>query len=201
MQKWQSFIVLIGLLLFLTACSDPYEAIEPNMDEEVADFNFTTQDNGSLSREDLNGTWWIADFIFTNCTSVCLPMTTNMSTLQDKLKEENIDIELVSFTVDPDYDQPDVLKKYAMSYDADLSNWNFLTGYDFQTIRELSIKSFRSIVQAPKGNDDQVMHGTNFMLVTPEGQIIKSYDGVSPSGIDDIVKDLKTIEMMNQGGQ
>lgn len=193
MKKHQILILLTGLLLLLAACSDPYKAIEPNMDEEVADFTFTTQDNKSFSLEDLSGKWWIADFIFTNCTSVCLPMTTNMSTLQDKLKKENIDVQLVSFSVDPDYDQPDVLKDYAAIYDADLSNWTFLTGYDFQTIRELSIKSFRSLVQAPKGKDDQVMHGTGFMLVTPEGKIIKSYDGVSPAEIDDIVEDLKTL--------
>src|SRR5690625_7542927 len=95
----------------------------------------------SLSLEDLNGSWWVADFVFTNCTTVCLPMSTNMSALQDKLAEENIDVQLVSFSVDPDYDQPEVLREYAEDYEADLSNWTFLTGYDFQTIRELSIKS------------------------------------------------------------
>lgn len=200
MKKGKVLIGMISLLLLLTACGDPYKAIEPNMDEEVADFNFTTQDHESLSLDDLHGTWWIADFIFTNCTSVCLPMTTNMSALQDKLKEENIDVQLVSFSVDPDYDQPEVLREYAEMYDADLSNWTFLTGYDFQTIRELSIKSFRSLVQAPKGKDDQVMHGTAFMLVTPEGEIIKSYDGVSPNEMNDIVDDLKTIEKVNKGG-
>lgn len=200
MRKRQILIVTVGLLLFLTACGDPYKAIEPNMDEEVADFNFTTQDNESFGLKDLDGTWWIADFIFTNCTSVCLPMSSNMSALQDKLKDENIDIQLVSFSVDPDYDQPDVLKEYAEMYDADLSSWTFLTGYDFQTIRELSIKSFRSLVQAPERNSDQVMHGTAFMLVTPDGQIIKSYDGVAPSEIDVIVEDLKTIKEMKLGG-
>ncbi len=200
MKKWQLTIVFLGLLLFLSACGNPYKAIEPNMDEEVADFNFTTQDNESFALEDLDGTWWIADFIFTNCTSVCLPMSSNMSALQDKLKKENIDIQFVSFTVDPEYDQPEILKEYAEMYDADLSNWTFLTGYDFQTIRELSIKSFRSLVQAPERNSDQVMHGTGFMLVTPEGQIIKSYDGVSPGEMDIIVEDLKTIEKINVGG-
>jgi protein SCO1/2 len=123
-----------------------------------------------------------------------------MSLLQDKLKEENIDIQLVSFSVDPDFDQPEVLKEYAAMYDADLNNWSFLTGYDFQTIKELSIKSFRSLVQAPERNSDQVTHGTGFMLVTPEGKIIKSYDGLSPSEMDVIVEDLRTINKMNAGG-
>ena len=123
-----------------------------------------------------------------------------MSALQDKWAEENIDIQLVSFSVDPDYDQPEVLREYAEDYEADLSNWTFLTGYDFQTIRELSIKSFRSPLPVPDEGDDQVMHGTLFYLVTPEGQIIKSYDGVAPSEMDDIVDDLKTIEQLNVGG-
>lgn len=200
MKKGKVLIGMISLLLLLTACGDPYKAIEPNMDEEVADFNFTTQDHESLSLDDLHGTWWIADFIFTNCTSVCLPMTTNMSALQDKLKEENIDVQLVSFSVDPDYDQPEILREYAEDYDADLSNWTFLTGYDFQTIRELSIKTFRSPLPVPDRGDDQVMHGTLFYLVTPDGQIIKSYDGVAPSEMDIIVEDLKTIKEMNLGG-
>src|SRR5699024_8943903 len=198
--KRQLVFVIIGLLLILSACSDPYKEIEPNMDEKVADFNFTTQDNEHFSLDDLNETWWIADFIFTNCTSVCLPMSTNMSALQDELKEKNIDIQLISFSVDPDYDQPEVLSDYAAEYDADLSNWTFLTGYDFQTIRELSIKSFRSPLPVPEGNTDQVMHGTSFYLVTPEGKIIKSYDGVSPSEIDNIIDDLETIEQLNAGG-
>lgn len=200
MMKRQLVFILAGLLLLLSACGDPYKAIEPNMDEKVADFDFINQDNENFSLDDLKGTWWIADFIFTNCTSVCLPMSTNMSALQDKLKENDIDVQLVSFTVDPDYDQPEILREYAEEYDADLSNWTFLTGYDFQTIRELSIKSFRSPLPVPERNTDQVMHGTAFMLVTPEGQIIKSYDGVSPSEIDIIIDDLNTIEKMNKGG-
>lgn len=199
-MKKQLVFALISLIFILSACSDPYKEIEPNMDEKVADFNFTTQNNESLSLEDLKGTWWIADFVFTNCTTVCLPMSTNMSALQDKLAEENIDVQLVSFSVDPDYDQPEVLREYAEDYEADLSNWTFLTGYDFQTIRELSIKSFRSPLPVPDEGDDQVMHGTLFYLVTPEGQIIKSYDGVAPSEMDDIVDDLKTIEQLNVGG-
>src|SRR5690625_2390458 len=148
MKKQRLVIVLIGLILILSACGNPYKEIEPNMDEKVADFNFTTQDNESLSLEDLNGSWWVADFVFTNCTTVCLPMSTNMSALQDKLAEENIDVQLVSFSVDPDYDQPEVLREYAEDYEADLSNWTFLTGYDFQTIRELRSEEHTSELQS-----------------------------------------------------
>lgn len=192
------YLVILSLLIFLVACGSDYQAIDPTMNERVADFEFTTQDNETLSLNDLQGKWWIADFIFTNCTSVCLPMTSNMSSLQTKAKAINIDIQFVSFSVDPDYDQPEVLKEYAKEYRADLNNWSFLTGYDFQTIKELSIKSFRSLVKEPDRNSDQVTHGTGFMLVSPEGKVIKSYDGISSSAMDDILNDLITIEHMEK---
>src|SRR5699024_8783779 len=83
------------------------------------------------------------------------------------------DAQLVSFSVDPERDTPDVLKEYAKDYDADLDNWTFLTGYDFQTIKELSIKSFQSLLEEAPEDSDQVTHDTRFYLVTPEGKVNK----------------------------
>ncbi len=184
--------IIIGLSIFLTACGD--YPIETTMSQDVDEFEFTTQDNGTLSLNDLNGEWWVADFIFTNCTTVCLPMTSNMANLQTKLSEEGIDAQLVSFTVDPDYDSPEVLKAYGERYDADFSNWNFLTGYDFDTIKELSIKSFKNMVAAAPEGTDQVTHGTSFFLVSPEGEVIKNYSGVESKAMDTIVQDLKAVQ-------
>lgn len=185
-------ILFIGLSLFLVACGK--EEIETNMSDTVRDFDFTTQDNESLSLNDLEGKWWVTDMIFTNCTTVCLPMTNNMVLLQDMMAEEGLDdVQLVSFSVDPDYDTPEVLKEYAEDYDADLSNWSFLTGYDFETIREMSVKSFRSLLQEPEPGDDQVTHGTRFYLVDPEGNVIKNYSGTESAELDNIIDDLKVV--------
>jgi len=180
------------LILTLTACGG--SQIETNMSEKITDFEFTTQDNETFGLDDLKGNYWVADFVFTNCTTVCLPMTTNMSYLQDQINEEGLeDVELVSFSVDPDYDTPEVLKEYAEDYEADLSNWTFLTGYDFDTIKELSIKSFKNMVQeAPEGSD-QVTHGTSFFLVDPDGKVIKAYQGTDKEDMDNILEDLKEV--------
>lgn len=191
MKRFSILFLFISISLLLAACNG--EPIETNMSEEVQDFEFTTQDNETLTLSDLEGEYWIADFIFTNCTTVCLPMTANMSLLQDKLKEEGIDVTLVSFSVDPEYDTPEVLKEYGESYDADFSNWHFLTGYDFETIKELSIGSFKSLVAEPPEGSDQVTHGTNFFLVNPEGKVIKNYNGVEQGTMDSIVNDMKKI--------
>lgn len=190
-MKYFKGAFFILFILFLGACGAEIESNMPE-DSTVADFEFTTQDGDTLSLDDLKGEWWIADFIFTNCTTVCIPMTTNMVTLQEMMKEEDLDAQLVSFSVDPDVDTPEVLTNYAAGYGADLSNWTFLTGYDFETIKELSIESFYAdLRQEP--DSDQVTHVVRFYLVNPEGEIIKNYSGTNLDEIKAIVEDLKKV--------
>ncbi len=191
-QKVRLYLFIV-VVLFSVGCQAKLP-IETNLSEEVGDFSFTNEQGEEISRDDLKGNWWIADFIFTNCTTACLPMTTNMSTLQDRLKEENIDIQLVSFSVDPNFDTPEVLKAYGDEYGADFTNWHFLTGYDFQTIKELSIKSFRAMLQEPELDDDQFIHDTRFFLIDPKGNIVKGYSGLESKNVELIIDDLLLLE-------
>lgn len=162
------------------------------MSETMQPFEFTTQDNQKLSLEELKGEWWVADTIFTSCETVCPPMTANMARLQSKIKKESLNVQLVSFSVDPANDTPEKLKEFAKQFQADFSNWSFLTGYDFITIKELSIKSLRSLVKrAP--NSDQVTHGTSFFLINPKGEVIKRYNGLQAKEMDKIVSDLNEV--------
>lgn len=210
MQKKYFFIVTIIILAaLLAACGEESEdennsgqaeemddeyGIDANIDTEVESFSFTDQNDETFDLEDLEGKWWVADLVFTNCTTVCLPMTTNMSSLQDKLSDEDIEADLVSFSVDPDNDTPDVLKEYAEEYDADESNWHFLTGYDFETIEDISVDTFQMGLAPPPEGEDQVTHGTRFFIIDPEGQVIKSYDGQKSDNMDEIVEDLKAAQ-------
>lgn len=100
-------------------------------------------------------------------------MSFHISELQQELNREDIELPFVSFRADPDYDHPEVLKEYGEQYDADFDRWTILTGYDFQTIKELSIKSFRVLLKEPEDGSNQVMHDARFFLVNPEGEVIK----------------------------
>jgi|SRR5699024_2630740 len=192
MRKWIGFIMLAGLLA-LAGCGG--DNVETTMSEEVEDFEATTQDGDTLARDDLLGTWWVADFVFTNCTTVCPPMTRNMKVLQDRLNEAGVEnYHLVSFSVDPDRDTPEVLKEYAEEHGADLATWTFLTGYDFDTIKDFSINSFKNLVAPPPEGDDQVTHGTAFFLVNPDGEVVKSYSGTEADEMDQIAEDLKNFQ-------
>lgn len=192
MYKFLRLLTVATFIIILTACGS--KDIETNMSSKVNAFEAITQDEEAFTEAELEGQWSVVNFIFTNCTTVCLPMSRNMSFLQDNIVDEGIEnVQLISFSVDPEVDTPEVLRDYAEEYNADLDMWSFLTGYDFEDIREISIKSFKSMLQPPMPDDDQVGHGTRFFLVNPEGEVVKNYSGTTQDEMDAILVDLKAV--------
>lgn len=181
-------ILVLFLTLFLVACGDK---IETNMSEAMVDFEFTTQDEEKLGLDDLKDDWWVANFMYTNCRTVCPRTTANLAELQQVLKEDGLHPQIVSFSVEPSYDQPEVLKEYAEGYDADLDTWSFLTGYEFETIKEISEGTFKTVLE--EGAVGQRSHGYSFFLVDPDGNIVKKYDGMSADSLDLLMNDLKAV--------
>ncbi|MBM7630969.1 SCO family protein [Geomicrobium sediminis] len=196
MMKKHGFI-FIGFLLLLTACQgQDIEDVQGITDIseanwEVESFEYKNQDREPFGLGDLEDGYWIANFIFTRCPTVCNTMTPNMVILQEAVLENDIDVEFVSFTVDPSYDNPEVLTEYASTYGVSQENWTFLTGYDDEEIRELSEGSFRQEMKDdPEGND--IIHGVNFFLITDEQEIIRLYDGMN-TPVDEVITDLEQI--------
>ena len=177
----------IFLLLFLiSGCG--HKVTNP-LNLKINDFTFTNQDNEQVSLTDYQEKVWIADFIFTNCTTVCIPMMSNMVNLQDELNNRSLDIDFVSFTVDPEFDKPEVLKSYAEEYHVDFSNWNFLTGYSQTDLENFAMNSFKTYAKKT-ALDEQVIHATSFFLVDKNGVVMKEYSGLDIL-VDDIIKDIQ----------
>lgn len=188
-QKFLPIVVSLFLLFSLAACGSD----KPNeLNWKVSDFTFTNQDGQPVGLANLKGKVWLASFIFTNCTTVCPPMTANMSLIQRDLKEQGIEAQLVSFSVDPEMDNPEVLKEYGSKFQADFSNWHFLTGYTQQEIEAFARDSFKTPVQKTTASD-QVTHGTSFYLVDQEGTIVKKYSGSHDTPYEEIVKDVAAL--------
>jgi protein SCO1 len=185
-----TFIVLI--VLILGACSG--NEFKPDYKLKIEPFTFINQHNEKVSLDDLKGEVWLAQFVFTNCTTVCGPMMVNMANLQDELIKEKVeDYKIVSFTVDPAVDSPEVLQGYLDVFaPSDESKWEMLTGYKQDEIAEIARKSFATIV-ADDPNSDQVTHGVNFALVNQEGLVVKLYNGNDDVPYDEIVKDMKAL--------
>lgn len=183
--------ILILFTLFLAACGQ--KELEDPVDWETGSFEATTQAKESFSMESMEGKVWIADFVFTSCNTVCPPMTRNMAQLQKKMEEEGVDVEFVSFSIDPTVDDPKKLKSFGKEQGVDFSNWTFVTGYNQQTIESFAKDSFHIIVDKPEGQD-QVTHGTQFFLVDEKGTIKKYYDGVQDVPYEQIVEDAKIVK-------
>jgi protein SCO1 len=108
---------------------------------EVPDFALIERSGQSVTRADLLGKVWIASVIFTRCVEECPLVSNHMARLQDVFTAES-DVRLVSITVDPAYDTPEVLTRYAQSFAAQPQRWLFLTG-DKATIYRLVREGFR----------------------------------------------------------
>lgn len=137
----------------------------------VAEFNLTERSNKPLGLADLKGKIWIADFIFTTCPGPCPILTQKMSQLQTAMQYAD-DVKLVSFSVDPERDTPEVLSQYADSYGAQPDKWYFLTG-DKKEIYNFAIKSLKLSITE---EDNQIIHSTMFVLVDKHGHIRGYYN-------------------------
>lgn len=199
MRKFLTLSFILSVIFLLSACSSDGFKAEHNV--KVLPFAFTNQNEEEVTLEDLKGEIWLAQFVFTNCTTVCGPMMHNMAELQDALIEEGVEeYKLVSFTVDPVFDKPAVLEDYLNRFaPTDPSKWELLTGYKQTEIMELAKKSFMTIVAPAREGEDQVTHGVNFVLVDQNGTVVKTYNGAGSEEapfvdyMDDIVQDMKNL--------
>jgi cytochrome oxidase Cu insertion factor (SCO1/SenC/PrrC family) len=114
---------------------------------EVPDFSLTERSGRRVTRADLLGKVWVANFIYTQCTETCPLQTARLARLQSEFAGER-DLRLVSITVDPKRDTPAVLSRYAERYGADPVRWLFLTG-EKGAIFRLAKEGFRLGVADP----------------------------------------------------
>lgn len=180
-MKKRMALLAIAVLLLLSACGN----------EAIDDFSYTNQRGETVTNDSLKGKPWIAAFVFTNCDTVCPPMTFNLTSIQEKLIDEGIeDYRIVAFSVDPVRDTPEKMKEYLANYSVpDESKWNLLTGYTQPEIAEFAKDNFQAFVKDDP-NSDQVVHGTTFYLMDSNGEIAETYDGYIDVPIDTIVDDL-----------
>ncbi len=193
MKKNSVLLVLIlTLSSILTACGS-YK-FEPEMNIEVQDFSVTNQKNEKVSLNDIKGKPSLAMFIFTNCNSICPPMTYNMTEVQKELQDKGVeDYQIVAFSVDPQVDSPEVLTNYLKTYSVpDEIKWQLLTGYDQKFIEQFAMKSFNSVVKNDP-NSDQVIHMGSYYLVNADGIVVKDYSGTTDVPVETIVADMKAL--------
>jgi len=159
-------------------------------DHKIEDFAFTNQNGKIITQKNYENSIYVADFFFTTCPTICPKMTDNMVWLQNQLKN-NPEVKLLSFSVTPDIDTPEVLKKYAIEKGVDDSRWNLVTG-DKKDIYFLARKSYLAVKTGKPEEMYDMVHTENFILVDKNKRIRGFYDGTN---LDQPTNDPKTKNM------
>jgi protein SCO1/2 len=140
------------------------------------DFTLNDQDGRRLSRDDLKGKVWLASFVFTTCTGTCPETTLRLGLVQRALKRRGLlakgEVRLVSITLDPERDRPEVLRRYAQLYEADPAAWRFLTGTPAEVNRVLSAWG----MWARRTAGGQLDHPSRVFLVDRRGRVREIYN-------------------------
>lgn len=152
---------------------------------QVPGFDLVSQNNTPFDRKSLEGSVWVADFIFTNCAGPCPRMSGQMRQVQQSVPAS---VKLVSFTVDPDRDTPDVLALYARRYKADPARWTFLTG------ETAKLDYLANDVFHLNRVDGSLYHSTRFVLVDRKGQIRGYYSSSDDDAFPRLMRDAKRLE-------
>ncbi|MFN5443612.1 MAG: SCO family protein [Crocinitomicaceae bacterium] len=168
--------------------------------KEVADtiypkipfFQFKNQEGKVVSSKDLKGKVWIADFFFTKCPTICPTMTAQLKRLSIKTKDLKDQIQFISFSIDPNTDQPNVLRKYITKNGINTSNWVFLTGDENKT-HQLGVDYFQVFANRDIESAGGYAHSPAFVLIDKEGYVRGVYVGTETAQVDLLEKDVRKL--------
>lgn len=161
---------------------------------EIPDFALTDHTGAAVSRDDLRGHVVIANFLFTRCPTVCPVFAMKTQRLVERLAAVD-DLEFVSFSVDPEYDTPAVLRAWAAQRSLDLSRWRLLTG-DPAVVKatvEGGLKMMLDRRGVLSDGTPDIGHATHWVLLDRAGQIRGYYDSSERARIDALIADASAL--------
>ncbi len=157
----------------------------------IADFKLVNQNGDTITQEYYKDKIYVADFFFTTCTSICVPMGEHMVELQKALRKDQ-EVLLLSHTVTPEIDTVAQLKNYAKKKGVNDAKWNLVTGPK-KEIYDLARKSYLAAKDVPYNKYDLV-HTENFVLVDKKRRIRGFYDGTDAEAIKQLLEDIKVLQ-------
>jgi protein SCO1/2 len=158
----------------------------------IPPFNFIDEDGKSFGSTNLENKFYVAAYFFTQCPSICKDMSTNLKYLSGRVADFK-DVEIVSFSCDPERDTVEALKEYAQRYEYTSGQWHFLTG-NKDSLYTLAIKGFliptSEDVLAPGG----FLHSEQFVLIDKKKRIRGFYDGTNLREVKRLIDEIKVLK-------
>lgn len=159
---------------------------------KIADFSLINQNGEIVTQETYKDKIYVADFFFTTCPTICPIMTDHMYEIQKEIISDD-DVMLLSHSVTPKIDSVAQLKKYAKEKGVIDRKWNLVTG-DKKQIYELARKSYLAVKNDGNGDEYDMIHTENFMLIDKKRQIRGFYDGTNPDDISKLLEDIEALK-------
>ncbi|MFM6942103.1 MAG: SCO family protein [Aquirufa sp.] len=167
--------------------------------QTIPSFTLTDESGKPFASQSLQGKIYVASFFFTRCGTICPKITTQLSRVQDTFHQDS-EVQLLSISVDPAFDQPEKLAAYAKRFDANKGQWHFLTG-EKKSIYPLALKGFHVPLAdaseydaAIKNPDETFIHSERLILVDKEGIIRGFYDGTDKKEVDRLLVEIKVLK-------
>ncbi len=150
--------------------------------ETLPQVAFTDTQGRALTSTDLLGRPFVMDFIFTSCAGPCPTLSDNMRVLQGEVRD--LEVRLVSVSVDPELDSPDALSEYARRFSADPKRWWFLSASEV-SLQALMGGLHLALERAQEGAASpgfDISHSTRLVVFDSKGRVRGYYDGESKEG-------------------
>lgn len=167
---------------------NPEVSHPPDAEAWLSRFELMERSGEMVSSEDLLGAPYVVSFFFSSCPSICVQQNQKIMELQDEFQGR--DVRFVAISVDPQTDTPEQLREYAARFNADASQWLFLTG-DLNYIRRVGAEVYRQPV-------NKQFHTERLVLVDPTGKIEGFYNWPEPIQFEQLKE--KINELINSEG-
>jgi protein SCO1/2 len=186
-------LIALGFFAFIAYAIPGF--IKPHMQpiSTVQPFAFVNQDGKHITEKDIQGKVVAVNFFFTTCKGICPKMSNNLLPIHKKYKNEP-DFLILSHTCDPERDSVGVLKHYADSLKVDTNKWIFLTGRK-DSLYNMARHSYKIDDPANfvQNISDDFLHTQFIALVNKKGDVVKIYDGIKPSEMKEMEKDISRL--------
>lgn len=161
-------------------------------------FSFTNQFEEEVTEKDFSDKIYIADFFFTSCPTICPVMKKNMLVVYKSIKDFD-DVGILSHTIDPSHDTPQVLAKYAEDLGVTGKKWQFVTG-EKSAIYGIAQKGYFIAANEDGAAPGGFIHSGAFTLVDREKRVRGVYDGTDEKSVKRLIEDIKTLRKEYEKG-
>ena len=165
-------IIVIAVLFLVIGIGTSYFRKSLYTVMKVPDFQLTDQNGQKISNEDMLGKVYLVEFFYSHCPTICPVMNSNMKYIMTEINRP--DFGIVSISIDPTHDTPEVLKNHARMIGATSQNWHFVSG-DRDYIANLA-DQFDIYVGDKEDQSESLNHSGMIALVDKDGNLRCRFD-------------------------